>query len=157
MNFLEVLKFKPIGFLSPIVQIILICGLFAIAVIAQRKEYKLTGKTYGRYPWRISTFVSSIYEEIIFRGFILFGLLSFLPMIWSVVISSVLFGLWHLKNYKWQTKKQTLYQAVYTGLVFGPIASFITIATGTIWLAVIFHYIHNIIADFVRKKIIQIA
>lgn len=155
MIFIEVLKFKQIGFLSPFIQIVLICGLLALAVFTQRKEYKSTGKTYGRYPWRVSTFLSSIYEEVIFRGFILFGLLMFLSQLWSVVISSILFGLWHIKNYKWQTEKQTIYQVVYTGLVFGPIASIVTLWTGTIWIAVIVHYIHNLLADGYRKLVLK--
>lgn len=155
MIFLEVLKFKQIGFLSPVIQVVLVCGLLALAVISQRKEYKNTGKTYGRYPWRVSTFLSSIYEEIIFRGFILFGLTMFLSPIWSVVISSILFGLWHLKNYKWQTRKETTYQVIYTGVVFGPIASILTLWTGTIWIAVIVHYIHNLLADGYRKLVLK--
>lgn len=152
MIFLEVLKFKQIGFLSPFMQIVIICGLFALAVVTQRKEYKETGKTYGRYPWRISTFLSSTYEEIIFRGFILFGLMTFLPTVWSIAISSVLFGLWHIKNYKWQSKKETIHQVLYTGLVFGPLACLFVLWTGTIWLAVMVHYIHNFVNYQFRKR-----
>lgn len=109
---LEALKLKQIGFLTPAIQVVFVLVLLALAVITQRKEYKNTGKTYGRYPWRISTFLSSIYEEIIFRGFVLFGLQMFISPIWSIIISSVLFGVWHIKNYKWQTKQQTIYQIV---------------------------------------------
>lgn len=155
MIFLEILKFKQIGFFSPLIQIILICGLLVLTVITQRKEYKRTGKTYGRYPWRVSTFLSSIYEEVIFRGFVLFGLLIFLSPILSIVISSVLFGLWHIKNYKWQTREQTIYQVMYTGLVFGPIFSIIALWTETIWVAVIIHYIHNLLADGYRKLVLK--
>ena len=146
MIFLEVLQFKQIGFLTPFMQILIICGLFTLALVTQRKEYKRTGKTYGRYPWRISTFLSSTYEEIIFRGFILYGLLMFLTPVWSIVISSILFGLWHIKNYKWQTKKETIHQVLYAGLVFGPLACLFVLWTETIWVAVIIHYIHNLIA-----------
>lgn len=148
---LEALKLKQIGFLTPAIQMVFILVLLTLAIATQRGEYKNTGKTYGRYPWRISTFLSSIYEEIIFRGFILFSLLTFLSPIWSVVISSVLFGLWHLKNYKWQTKNQTIYQVTYTMIVFGPVAAIITLWTGTIWIAVIIHYAHNLLADEFRK------
>jgi membrane protease YdiL (CAAX protease family) len=152
MKILEALSLKSIGPFSPFVQVGIICILLLLAIITQRKEYKRAGKTYGHYPWRVSTFLSSIYEEIIFRGIILFGLLLIVSPVVSVAISSLLFGLWHLKNYKWQTKKQTLIQVLYTGIIFGPIASIITLYTGTIWMAVIFHYIHNLIADALRKK-----
>ena len=153
--FLEVFKLKQIGLFNPTIQIIIICGLCVLTLIAQRKEYKETGKTYGRYPWRISTFFSSLYEEIIFRGFILFGLLVFLPAIWAVVISSVLFGLWHIKNYKWQTKAQTVHQVLYAGLIFGPVASIVSLWTGTIWIAVIIHYLHNLFANEYRKLVLK--
>ena len=152
MLIVEALKFKPIGVFTFTTQIILIVFLFVFALVTQHKEYTKTGKTYGRYPWRISTFLSSIYEEIIFRGIIFVGLLYFANLYFSIVISSVLFGLWHIKNYKWQTKRETAYQVLYTGIIFGPIASLITFYTGTIWLAVIVHYIHNILADLWRTK-----
>ena len=148
---LVVLSLKQVGSLTPIMQLIIICILFAVSIFTQRKEYKKTGKTYGRYPWRISTFFSSIYEEIIFRWLIFYGLMIILPISWSITISSVLFGLWHIKNYKWQTKKQTLYQVIYTGIVFGPIASIVTLWSGTIWIAVIIHYLNNLFIDTIRK------
>jgi membrane protease YdiL (CAAX protease family) len=149
----QVLSFKTIGFLNPILQIIFICFLFTVTVVIQRKEYNKTGKIYGRYPWRISTFLSSTYEEIIFRGLILFGLLNFFSMCISVTTSCVLFGLWHIKNYKWQTRNQTIYQVLYTGLFFGPIVCFITLWTGTIWVAVIVHYINNLLSSFIDRKV----
>ncbi len=152
MIFLELLKFKQIGFLTPTVQIFLICALLTITFITQRREYKITGKTYGRYPWSISTFLSSIYEEFIFRGFVLFGSMMFLSPILAVIISSVLFGLWHIKNYKWQTRKQTIYQVLYTGLVLGPLACLITLWTGTIWVTVIVHYLHNLVVSSFKKR-----
>lgn len=151
MNLLEVFKFKEVGFFSPFIQIVLICILLILAIFTQRREYQKTGKTYGRYPWRISTFLSSIYEELIFRGLILFLLLIILSPIVSVVISSILFGLFHIKNYKWQTKNETIYQVLYTGLVFGPLACILTLWTGTVWIAVIFHYLHNLAADGYRR------
>ena len=150
-TFLEILQFKPIVFINPLMQIIIVLVLIALTFYIQRNEYEKTGKTYGRYPWRISTIFSSIYEEIIFRGFILFSLFSFLTPIISVVVSSILFGLWHIKNHKWQTKEETVHQVVYTGVLFGPIACLLTLWTGTVWLAVIIHYLHNLLVDTYRK------
>lgn len=145
------LELRHIGFLSPGIQISLIILLFLGTLYVQRQEYEKTGKTYGRYPWRISTFLSSTYEEIIFRGLVLYGLSQFISIIWAIIVSSILFGLWHIKNYKWQTKKQTIHQVIYTGVIFGPVASVITIWAGSIWVAVIFHYLHNLAGDRFRK------
>jgi len=149
---IDIFNFKQIGFLTPVLQIIFIGFLFFINFIIQKKEYNKTGKIYGYYPWRIYTFFSSIFEEIIFRGFILFGLLNFLPVIISIIISSFLFGIWHLKNYKWHIKKEVIYQVLYTGFIFGPIMSLITLLTGTVWIAVMIHYVHNLLADLFRKE-----
>lgn len=152
MTILEIYNLKTIGIFTPLLQLILIAILLLIAVVTQHKEYKKTGKTYGRYPFRVSTFLSSVYEEIIFRGLILIGLFPLIGSVAAVAISSILFGLWHVKNYKWQTRSQTLYQVFYTGVIFGPIAAIVTLWTGTIWIAVIIHYIHNILVDVVRKR-----
>ena len=152
MESLGVFSLKQVGFLSPKMQVIFICSLIALAFITQLIQYIKTRKVYGRYPWRIYIFFSSIYEEVVFRGFILFGLLIFFSPFLSIIISSVLFGLWHLRNYRWQTKRETLHQVLYTGLIFGPIASMITIWTGTIWITVILHYIHNLTVDILRRK-----
>ena len=152
MKILEFLSFKHIGFFTPGIQITLILGLFALTLITQRIQYKKTGFTWGKYPWRISTFLSSTYEEIIFRGFILFGLLSFLSITFSIIISSILFGLWHLKNHKWQSKNKTTHQVLYTGIVFGPIACVVTLWTGNIWMAVIAHYAHNLLINAFNRK-----
>ena len=152
MESLGVFSFKQIGFLTPQIQIIIIGSLIAVAFFTQLIQYIKTRKVYGHYPWRIYIFFSSIYEEIVFRGFILFGLLLFFSPVLSVIISSALFGLWHLRNHKWQKGRETLHQVLYTGLIFGPIASIITIWTGTIWITVILHYIHNLIVDAMRRK-----
>lgn len=149
---LSFLEFRTIGYFTPAIQIFLICVLLLFAIFTQYKEYRRTGKTYGAYPWRISTFLSSIYEEIIFRGFILFGLLSIVPYIFSIVISSALFGIWHLKNYKWLRRPELISQVAYSAFVFGPLACVLTIAVNTIWPAVIVHYVANILADAWRKR-----
>ena len=152
MESLGVFGLKQVWILTPQIQIIFIGFLIALAFITQLIQYIKTRKVYGHYPWRIYIFFSSIYEEVVFRGFVLFGLLTFLSPILSIIISSALFGLWHSRNYKWQTKRETLHQVLYTGLIFGPIASVITIWTGTIWITIILHYIHNLIADSLNRR-----
>ena len=152
MESFGVFGLKQVWILTPQIQIIFSGFLIALAFITQLIQYIKTRKVYGHYPWRIYIFFSSIYEEVVFRGFVLFGLLTFLSPILSIIISSALFGLWHSRNYKWQTKRETLHQVLYTGLIFGPIASVITIWTGTIWITIILHYIHNLIADSLNRR-----
>lgn len=148
MSLSQVLTLKTIGFLTPALQIILICALFIATTIIQYGRYKKTGKMWEHYPVTPLTLFVPIYEEAIFRGIILIGLASIYSIFTAAVVSSLLFGLWHLKNIFLTPKKELVYQMLYTGLVFGPVMSFFTIATGTIWLAVILHYTNNLFASY---------
>jgi len=152
MSIWHVFTLQPFGILSPLIQVILIILLLGLAVVTQYGEYKRTGKTYGRYPFRVSIFLSSIYEEIIFRGIILFGLLLVTTPVVTIIVSSLLFGIWHFKNYKWQTFRESCAQAFYTGVLFGPLLTVLTLLAGTIWPAVIVHYANNLLGDAWRKK-----
>lgn len=148
---LDFLSFKQIGIFTVSTQIYLVFILFVFTLVSQKVEYKNSGFVFGKYPWKISTFFSSIYEEVIFRGFLFFWLMNVFPVFYSVVISSTLFGFWHLKNYKWQSKKETTFQVLYTGMVFSPMVSVLVILTGTIWMPVIFHYAHNLAVFYFNK------
>jgi len=135
---------KEIGFLSPGIQIALIAILFGIAVVQQYGPSRKTGKMYSVYPVSASPLLAPIFEEIIFRGIILTALLGLYSIPASIIVSSLLFGLWHLKNIFWEGKKGVIRQMAYAGLVIGPILAILTVWTGTIWLAVIVHYLNNI-------------
>lgn len=148
MNFFVL---KSFSIFTPLMQIILIGILFFVTTFIQYTEYKKTGKMYKYYPVRISLLFAPVYEEIIFRGFILGGLMLYYSATIAIIISSILFGLWHVKNIFFQPAKETVWQILYTGIIFGPIASYITIWTGTLWLAVIIHYLNNIIAPYSRR------
>lgn len=147
MTTYEVFSLKQVGFLAPSLQIFLICFLFVFTILQQHKEYKQTGKVWGVFPLKTSSFFAAIYEEVIFRGFIFIGLMSAYSLMWSIIISSILFGLWHLKNIFYLSKKELLGQILYTGLIFGPIMAISTWFTGTIWLAVILHFCNNLFAS----------
>lgn len=141
---MDFLALKPISFLSPSLQIGILALLFVAMVLYQYRHSKKTGKMYSVYPVSVSPLLAPIYEEIIFRGFILFGLLTIYPLIHAAVISSLLFGLWHLKNIFWEGPAGVIKQMAYAGLIIGPILTAITIWSGTIWLAVIVHYLNNL-------------
>lgn len=149
-----VFALKPVGFLSPSLQIILICLLFIATIFSQYREHKKTGKTLaGRFPTVTFFFFCPIYEEIIFRGFILFGLMNIYSTVTAIVISSFIFGLWHLKNIFVLSKKELILQMLYTGIVFGPITAFVTVFSGTIWLAVIIHFCNNLFTSHTLDRL----
>jgi uncharacterized protein len=87
-----------------------------------------------------------IYEEIIFRGFILGALLAHTSRTRAIVFSSFLFGIWHLKNIFYDPIPQVAYQVAYATLFIGPLFAFLAIRTRTIWPGVILHFLNNLLA-----------
>jgi membrane protease YdiL (CAAX protease family) len=148
---MDFLLLVPIGSFTPLLQIISVVLLFCIAALQQYKDAKKSGKMYGTYPPSVLLLLVPIYEEIIFRGLILSGLATFVPGFYAVIVSSILFGLWHIKNLRWDGKKRVLRQVLWAGVILGPLFGFLTIWSGSIWLAVILHYINNIWAPISEK------
>lgn len=138
------LSLSPLGPLSPEAQILFIVVLFVCMTLYQYKEVQKTGKMFGVYPVSATILFAPLYEEVIFRAGILSAFLALYSVPVAVVLSSVLFGLWHLKNIFWEGKTGVLKQMAYAALIAGPIFALATVWTGTIWLAVILHYINNI-------------
>ena len=85
-----------------------------------------------------------IYEEIIFRGLLFVSLINTFSLVEALVFSSLAFGIWHYKNVVYGGEKATLRQVIATGLIYGSIFAITTYLTGTIWVAVILHYLNNL-------------
>lgn len=142
-----------VGFLSPGLQIFIISVLFSLTVLFQYGEFKKTGKTLrGRFQSPLFFFFCPIYEEVIFRGFILSTLLILYSIPVAIVISSLLFGLWHLKNIFVYSKQELALQMLCTTVILGPLMAIATIYTGTLWIAVIAHYFINLFAPTALEK-----
>lgn len=120
---------------------------FVVAVIALPIAQKK-----NRLRFYVGGVQAAFFEEILFRG-VLFGLLFALTQnIWiTLVMNSLLFGLWHLKNVSWSGAKRAIPQAFYTGLVAGPIFNLLLIATGDIYLSILAHLLHNVVLTFTPK------
>lgn len=141
---LDLLACKKVWKFSPAFQVIAIAILFVTTILMGYIEYQKTGLLQG-YPLSISIIFVPIYEEIIFRGIILGTLIKNTSKIKAIIISSLLFGLWHLKNIFFLEPEQLIHQIGYTTLFFGPIMAYITLRAKTIWPAVILHYLNNLI------------
>lgn len=143
----EILYPKKLWKLTPGFQIFLVALLFTIYTFVAYSTYQNTDTMFG-YPLSISILFVPIYEELIFRGLILIGLMKFYSWKKAIVISSLLFGLWHLKNIFFISQSELIYQMAYTTFIFGPIVAYITLKSKNIWLAVILHYLNNLLAPF---------
>lgn len=137
-------QFKKVWKLSPLVQILIILGLYVIMTLKGYFEYQKTGLLQG-FPLHISVLFVPIYEEIIFRGLILGNLIKVMSNKKAIVLSSMLFGLWHLKNIFFLSTGALIYQIAYTTLFFGPLTAYLALRTRTIWLGVILHYLNNLL------------
>lgn len=140
----QLFQFRKIGWLTPHIQILTIIGLYLATVGWSYFEYKQTGLVIG-LRFRPSIVFVPIYEEILFRGLILGLLIKHFSNKKSILFSSILFGLWHLKNI-FYLDSQVIPQILYTMLFIGPLFAYITLKTKTIWPAVILHYLNNILA-----------
>ncbi len=148
--------FKKVWKFTPQIQIGIILFSYLFLIVWGYFEYKETGLLFG-FPLNTTLLFVPIYEEMIFRGLILGALMKFFSWKKALLYSSLLFGLWHLKNIYYYDVYQTLRQVLYTGLFLGPILGYLTYKTKTIWAAVILHYLNNIwspisfiLLDFLR-------
>ncbi len=96
-----------------------------------------------------SAIAVSFWEEILFRGLILGVILNVAHSgWWAIIISSILFGLFHLRNYWWANKKQLVRMCLYSGLIVGPVMAYVRFATGDIYLCILLHFLNNFLVAF---------
>src|SRR5262249_14948791 len=105
----ELLHFRRFGPVGPAVQMTLIAALYVATTLLLARDVRLTGKMMGYDPDVWILFVP-ITEEILFRGLILGALEIAYGPVRAVVVTSLLFGLWHLKNVFWLTDYQLIHQ-----------------------------------------------
>ena len=101
----------------------------------QPREVNIDTVTFWRWLLAIlwMGILPALLEEIVFRGILLKFALR-LGSLWAILITSVLFSIYHLN---WA---QTLYQ-----FILGAILAVIVIRTGRFWYAIILHFINNFI------------
>ena len=134
---------KQIGPLSPIGIIISVSILFTIDTLFTYYRSIHTPELVWVTNNSFAVF-APIYEEIIFRGLLLSLLLKRFPTKQAALISTLLFGLWHLKNIFYLPPGRLLYQIFYAGLIIGPVLTYLRFRTKSIWPGVILHYVNNI-------------
>jgi membrane protease YdiL (CAAX protease family) len=143
---LELLRFRRFGPATPLVQMGLVALLYVLTTLLFARGFRVNGNMLGGPPEVWILFVP-ITEEILFRGFILGALERAYGAIWAIVLSSLMFGLWHLKNTFWMTNDDLEGQILYCTFIFGPITAALALKLRTIWLGVILHYLNNFPVD----------
>jgi membrane protease YdiL (CAAX protease family) len=139
----EFFEFKRLGRLTQSYQISIIVFLYLVHLALAYIQFRQTGKVAGYSPSATLLFVP-IYEEWIFRGIFLKFFEKHYGKFIAVGVTSILFGLWHLKNAFWISPDQLYGQIAYTALIFSPIVSMITLKCRSLWPAVMLHYVNNL-------------
>lgn len=142
----DFLLFRKVGTFSVIAQITVISLLYLCTLLLGYTEYTSQGTFFG-YPLATSILFVPIYEEILFRGLILEQATKHTTQVKAVFITSILFGLWHLKNIFWLDGALLIKQVLYAICVLSPIFCWITLRTKTIWPGVILHYLNNLLSS----------
>ncbi len=151
MSYFQLIR---IGFLTPSIQIGIIIFLFAL-----NAHLRLLSKTKYFQKHNISIYVmylfAPVYEEIIFRGLIFAFFIHNFSFTFSLIISSLFFGLWHLKNIFLLDRIELIKQILYSTFFFGPLMAVVAYQTQTIWLGIGIHFINNISAAYMQKHAIK--
>lgn len=97
----------------------------------------LVKNTVGRGGWAIATVViaAPIFEELIFRGYILNSIKAKMGVIPAIVLSAAIFGIIHF-----------IPQQVVNGFLMGLILGYIYVRTGSLWVVMLMHAINNGVA-----------
>ncbi|KAA3609496.1 MAG: CPBP family intramembrane metalloprotease [Planctomycetota bacterium] len=137
-------EFKGFGRIPASIQATSVVGLFVATVLLTHSEYKAHGTAFGFPGPGFNVLIAPIYEELIFRGWILGSLVRKRSVRFSILISSFLFGLVHIRNIYWLDFEPLFGKMIFAGLIFGPIAGYLTLRARSLWPAVILHYLNNL-------------
>ncbi len=133
--------------------ILILLPAFLVAVNNFPFSCLLAGRAVIDAPaWRIlllavECLCIAFFEETAFRGVVLLGLIGRKPqsrlwVFWSVVLTSVIFGLIHLVNLYQSSPVAVLLQIGYSTLI-GAMCSVVLIKSADLWLCVILHAVFN--------------
>ena len=147
-SFNDIIYPRKLRFFSVTAQIITVTVLFVAFTLLSYSRYATSGHFLRFDHVRIEVLFAPIYEEFIFRGLILSGLTRFYSPRTSIIISSILFGLWHLKNLFFWPMIAVVRQILWVTLLIGPVLGYTTLKTKNVWIAVMLHYLYNLWAEF---------
>ena len=141
MNFF---RFYEDSVLSPKIQ----KSILILSVLASVSFYVTDGWTSLQVHLDSTLLLMSIFafcEETVFRGVLLDLLASHYKKITAILLSSVAFGLWQLKNFSTLSTSELMQEVLYAGLLLGPLLSWFALNTKNIWVSVSFNIANKII------------
>jgi len=84
-------------------------------------------------------------EELVFRS-VMYGAVMYVwnNPLYAIVISSLLFGIVHMRNLWWAGWRRSWDTSVYAGFWAGPILGIVRFLSGDIYLGIALHFLHNL-------------
>jgi membrane protease YdiL (CAAX protease family) len=140
----ELFEFRRYGWIPGWVQVVMVTCLFVLTVLLTHAEYVAKGTCFGFPGPAFNMLFNPMYEEFIFRGWILGALARRHSNRFAIVGSSLLFGLVHIRNIYWLEPTRLIGVMIFTGLIAGPIFAYVTLRFRSVWPAVILHYLNNL-------------
>jgi membrane protease YdiL (CAAX protease family) len=137
-------EFRRLGVIPAWTQLLVVVGLFVVAVFLTHAEYVERGTCFGFAGPAFNMLFNPIYEELIFRGWILGQLARYRSNLVAVVVSSLLFGTVHVRNIYWMDTDALIKMMASAGLVTGPLFAYLTLRLRSLWPSVILHYLNNL-------------
>jgi len=125
---------------------IFVLGLMNLNILIARYIFHRRDKWYLLF----ALVVAPIAEELLFRGVLMERLSSVYSA--QIMISSALFGIYHVKNAFRLSPFALFYQILYAAFVVGPLFAFIKITTGSILFCIAAHSLNNLIAETLTRK-----
>lgn len=84
--------------------------------------------------------VAPLIEELVFRGVLLSGLASRLPVGWAILVSALIFGGAHLPDFKFA------WYPVPTLVLMGVALAWLRVRSGSLWPSITLHATNNLVA-----------
>ncbi|MFY9341430.1 MAG: CPBP family intramembrane glutamic endopeptidase [Planctomycetota bacterium] len=125
------------------VQVAAVVALFVAAVFLSNAEYRTTGTAFGFAGPGFNALVCPIYEELIFRGWLLGRLVRWRGPAVGIAVSSLLFGVLHLRNVYWLDGPALARMVAWAIIVVGPVFGWVALRCRSLWPTVILHYVNN--------------
>jgi membrane protease YdiL (CAAX protease family) len=138
---------KPALLFSFIAIILYFSGVILLGLLIQGKHlsFNLSGVVV------LSTSISSLFEEVLFRGFILNELREIASFRWANLIAALLFVLVHWPNWLWtrELQSQLLVDSL-SIIILSCFLGYLVKRTNSLWPGVAAHIINNLLASILR-------
>jgi len=137
-------EFRAVGRVPAAAVAAAVVALWVATVFLTYGEYREHGTVFGYAGGAFYLLFAPLLEELVFRGWILGQLRRRHSVVFGIVVSSLLFGLLHVRNIYWTPPADLARQMAYTGLVFGPVAAWVTLRCRSLWPAVVLHQLNHL-------------